>query len=357
MNIQRLTASGVPNIGMLDALPNVVVGDKPRVGINTIVTTADKLIESPSAPHADILMIDEAYQLKYSSFMMIRELAPRSLTIGDPGQIDPIVQVSVRHWADNKEGPHLPAPQVILARNEARHFQLPLSWRLPSDSADIIRSAFYPNMNFTGLVTPGMRNLNLRIAGITQVDCILDTALRYGSMAAVTLPSRVTAPADLELITLLVEFVNRVLSRDPVVIEGSIVTKLQPSDIGIVVSRREQVTAVGQALGTLANQILVETANRFQGLERKVIFGIHPLSGVPCLNNFNLNPGRMCVTMSRHQVMCILLTRAGLGNALAGYIPNDDRFLGQVDDPSFVGWRAHQSLWKRLEDEHRVIDV
>jgi predicted ABC-type transport system involved in lysophospholipase L1 biosynthesis ATPase subunit len=49
MNIQRLTASGVNSIPMLDGLPNVMVDDKPR-GVRTVVTTADKLIESPSAP-------------------------------------------------------------------------------------------------------------------------------------------------------------------------------------------------------------------------------------------------------------------------------------------------------------------
>jgi hypothetical protein len=158
MRIQRLTASGVHSIPTLAGFRNIIIDDTPHV-VTTVVTTADKLIESPSAPKVDMLMIDEAYQLKYSSFMMLRRLAPRSLTIGDPGQIDPIVQVSVRHWADDKEGPHLPAPRVILARNEARRFQLPLSRRLPSDSADIVRDAFYPGMTFTGLVTSAMRRL------------------------------------------------------------------------------------------------------------------------------------------------------------------------------------------------------
>jgi hypothetical protein len=196
-----------------------------------------------------MLMIDEAYQLKYSSFAVLRGLAPRSLTIGDPGQIDPIVQGSVRHWADDAEGPHLPAPRVVLARNEARRFQLPISRRLPSDSADIVRDAFYPGLSFSGLVTPAMRHLGLRLAGITPVDGILDAALGCGSVAAVTLPRRVAPPADLELIDLLVEIVRRILSRDPVVVEGPMATGLKPADIGVVVSYREQVTAVAQALG------------------------------------------------------------------------------------------------------------
>ena len=40
---------------------------------------------------------------------------------------------------------------------------------------------------------------------------------------------------------------------------------------------REQVTAVRKALGPSLRE--VQTANRFQGLERKVIVALHPLSG------------------------------------------------------------------------------
>jgi hypothetical protein len=150
--------------------------------------------------------------------------------------------------------------------------------------------------------------------------------------------------------------VRRILSRVPVVVEEEeAATTLQPYEVGVVVSHREQVSAVAQALGPLADQVLVETANRFQGLERKVVFGIHPLSGVLHPSDFHLNPGRMCVMMSRHQVICFLLSRAGLGEALMSYMPDDDRFLGQVDDPSYGGWRAHEAVWRRLENESRVI--
>jgi hypothetical protein len=69
-------------------------------------------------------------------------------------------------------------------------------------------------MSFTGLVTPAMRHLDLRLAGITPVERVLDAALGCGSMAAVTLARRVTPPADRELIDLLADLVCRILSRD-----------------------------------------------------------------------------------------------------------------------------------------------
>jgi hypothetical protein len=102
---------------------------------------------------------------------------------------------------------------------------------------------------------------------------------------------------------------------------------------------------------------LVETANRFQGLERKVVLAIHPLSGLLRPTEFELNPGRMCVSMSRHSVMCILLTRAGVEETLTGYMPDDDCFLGQPDDPSFMGWRAHEAVWCRLRAEGRLLSA
>ena len=117
------------------------------------------------------------------------------------------------------------------------------------------------------------------------------------------------------------------------------------------------IALVAGALGPLSRQILVETANRFQGLERKVVLAIHPLSGLLRPSEFELNPGRMCVSMSRHSVMCILLTRAGVEETLAGYMPDDDRFLGQPDDPSFTGWRAHEAVWRRLHAEERLLSA
>src|SRR5262249_12907997 len=131
MRVQRLTASGVRSVPSLTGLPNVVVDYRASRGFQALVTTVAKLIDSPNAPGADMLMVDESYQLKHSDYSMVRGLAPRALMIGDPGQIDPIVQVPVRHWASSADGPHLPAPRVVLQRNEARRFQLPVSRRLP----------------------------------------------------------------------------------------------------------------------------------------------------------------------------------------------------------------------------------
>jgi hypothetical protein len=357
LNIVRLVASNVQAVPALAAYRNVIVRPQAVPGAMTTITTVAKLIESPTAPTADILMFDEAYQLKYADFLQVRGQAPRAVTIGDPGQIDPIVPVPVRHWAADAEGPHLPAPQVILARNEARRFQLPVSRRLPTDSAEIVRAAFYPNMTFTGLATPEQRRVQLRVAGVTPADGILDAVIGCGSLAAVLLPAEVAPPSDPDLIAYLVELIRRMLTRDPVVVEDDAAKPIQPSDIGVVVSRREQVSAVAGALGPLSNQVWVETANRFQGLERRVIFGIHPLSGLPRPSEFNLNPGRMCVTMSRHKALCVLLSRGGIERTLAGYIPDDDRHLGQTTDPSFVGWGAHQVVWRKMAAQERFVEL
>jgi RNA polymerase sigma factor (sigma-70 family) len=57
---------------------------------------------------------------------------------------------------------------------------------------------------------------------------------------------------------------------------------------------------VRKALGRRLRHVHVETANRFQGLERKVIVALHPLSGKLRPTDFAAEARRMCVAVSRH---------------------------------------------------------
>jgi hypothetical protein len=174
-------------------------------------------------------------------------------------------------------------------------------------------------------------------------------------LCSVTLPQRYTQVTDDALIELTVSMIKRLFARKATVRDQLKERPLYPGDIGIVAARNEQVSAMQRALGSLDGQILVETANRFQGLERKIIFALHPISGMVHPTSFDLAPGRLCVSLSRHRVLCILMCRRGVEDALSTYVPEDDRYLGQLDDPTYSGWNAHRKVWNSLANSNRVI--
>ena len=113
--------------------------------------------------------------------------------------------------------------------------------------------------------------------------------------------------------------------------------------------------AATKVLGLSLQDVHVETANRFQGLERKVIIALHPLSGRRRVTEFALEAGRMCVAISRHRVACIIIGRDGVRECLDDLPADEGRFLGQSDDPFFDGWRAHSRLWTALESRNAII--
>ena len=125
--------------------------------------------------------------------------------------------------------------------------------------------------------------------------------------------------------------------------------------IGVVVFHREQVSAVRKGLGPTLRDVHVETANRFQGIERKVVVALHPLSGKFRPNEFAAEAGRMCVAISRHRVACIMVGRDGVRKVLERLVPDDGRYLGQVGDPFFDGWQAHAKLCTALENRNAIV--
>ncbi|MDF1666285.1 MAG: helicase, partial [Planctomycetota bacterium] len=100
--------------------------------------------------------------------------------------------------------------------------------------------------------------------------------------------------------------------------------------------------------------ILVETSNRFQGLERPIMLVHHPLSGRADAKEFHLDAGRLCVMLSRHTVACFVFARAGLEKLLGQEPPRADRTLGLEADPLFEGWKSHQHVIHSLRIKSRI---
>jgi hypothetical protein len=96
---------------------------------------------------------------------------------------------------------------------------------------------------------------------------------------------------------------------------------------------------IESALGSLRGLVRVDTPERWQGLERKVMVVVHPLSGVVSPSGFDLGTGRLCVMASRH--------RAGLVVVSRDHIPD---MVGR-------GHFDHLAFWERLESDGRVLPL
>ena len=57
------------------------------------------------------------------------------------------------------------------------------------------------------------------------------------------------------------------------------------------------------------SEVSVDTPERWQGLECKVMVMVHPLSGVVRPSAFDLETGRLCVMASRHKAGLLVVTR------------------------------------------------
>lgn len=304
----------------------------------------------------DLQIIDEAYQLPDYRFHIIAGLARRYVLIGDPGQIDPIVQAEIERWRCDPAGPHIPAPRSLIERHaQIKQLILPVSRRLVSDTVDFIQPAFYPGIPFVALQKS--RPLSFGVPGIAPMDAPLDAVSNGKSLVMVELPPLMASEIDLELADEMVWTIQRLLTRSAHFHDEHGVHTVTPDMIGVACAHVAQVNAVRERLGSTLNGVFVETANRFQGLERPLMFVQHPLSGRTDATNFHLDSGRLCVLLSRHRVACWIFGREGIGHQLRRYAPVGERSLGISDDPEFDGWRTNTSLMQALAKRSRIYAV
>jgi len=118
-----------------------------------------------------------------------------------------------------------------------------------------------------------------------------------------------------------------------------------------------QVNAVRDRLPDALAGVFVETANRFQGLERPVMLVHHPLSGRTDAAEFHLDAGRLCVMLSRHRIACFILAREGIFDTLERYAPSGDRVLSIDRDTEYEGWRAHMTIQAQLRVRGTVVTL
>lgn len=101
--------------------------------------------------------------------------------------------------------------------------------------------------------------------------------------------------------------------------------------------------------------MVVETANKLQGLEFAVTVVWHPLAGLAEADAFHLDPGRLCVVLTRHRHACVVVGRAGDRDLLTDTPPPPTAaYLGYDPDPVLDGWAAHEAVFDAT-DPYRLV--
>lgn len=348
----------------LPTLPNLLLArasaQLPVTGPCVVVANAARWSWSDTTAYApfDLQLVDEAFQLPDYRYQQIAGMARRLVLVGDPGQIPPVVTCEVERWRCDPAGPHVAAPRALVARHpDVVQMALPVSRRLVSDTVRFVQPAFYPELPFTALSAPGERGLVTGVGGATPLDRPINLAERGASLVQVELPPLITGEVDEELADTIVALISRLVERQTRVRDGDGEQPLDPAMIGVVCAHVSQVNAVRERLPRALSAVFVETADRFQGLERPVMLVYHPLSGRADADQFHVDSGRMCVALSRHRVACFVVARAGIEDLLLRFAPSGDRVLGSDEDREYDGWRAQVFVAQELRREGRVVPV
>lgn len=318
----------------------------------------------------DLLVVDEAWQCHDTDFSHIAWLASRYLLVGDPGQIAPVITVDYTRWRHLPSGPHTPAPVALLNRyahqsqdtkngnvNPVKVVQLPATRRFGKSTVDVVQPAFYPNLPFHSIRTPRSLSQNepVRKSEENDINKVFQLLSSNQEIVGVELPESKSGLNDVALANVIAEMIHYATENLTVTFQDHKTHKTEThpiaaKDIGVVCAHIAQVASVQAALGEHHEQVWVDTAERWQGSERELMFVWDPLSGKTDLTDFSKDAGRLCVMLSRHKSGCVFVTRENTEEMLRYAAVGDDRILSpDVNDPHFQAWKAQSTFREQMK--------
>ena len=364
---QRRGAAPV-HVGRLHAGDYVPPTDlSARQGLTFSKSIADledsNVIVAPAAKWATVgfdrtwpfAIVDEAYQMRSDSLLPIGAMMESLLLVGDPGQLAPFTTADDTRFRGRPLSPLETAAATILTTQPATaRLALPISWRLPSHAIGVVCDAFY-EIPFTAGTQPQQRRLRRGVTTLHRgraADAV-NSAKRHG-WAYFELDDLYMPHTDPDAVGAIVDVVQELISADMTIEDEYGIRSLQPSNIAVGVTHRDQRDHVRTALqnirtqtGVPVDEVVVDTANVLQGREFEIVVVWHPLSGRRDASQFHLDAGRLCVLLSRHRQACIVVSRGGIRDQLAGHAPTDPVWLGETS-PVLDGWHAHLTVLDHL---------
>jgi hypothetical protein len=300
-------------------------------------------------------IVDEVYQMRSDALLPIGVMMESLLSVGDPGQLAPFTTADDTRFRGRPLSPVETAAATILATQPATaRLALPVSWRLPSHTAALVSDAFYETP-FTAGTGPQERRLRGAVAplhGGRETDAV-NMATQQG-WAYLELDDLPMPQADPEAVEAIVNVVKELIITDITVMDEYGARRLQPNNIAVGVSHRDQRDHVRTSLqdtrletGLPVDEVVVDTANVLQGREFDIVIVWHPLSGRRDASEFHLDAGRLCVLLSRHRQACIVVSRGGIRDQLASHAPTEPVWLGEAARV-MDGWHAHLTVLDHL---------
>ncbi len=295
-------------------------------------------------------IVDEAYQMRSDSLLPIGVMMESLLLVGDPGQLAPFTTADDTRFRGRPLSPVETAAATILTTQPATaRLALPISWRLPSHAASLVSDAFY-EIPFTAGTHPQQRRLRRGVTPLHRgraADAV-NSATRNG-WAYLELDDLPMPQTDPEVVEAIVDVVKELLEADITIEDEHGTRSLLPSDIAVGVTHRDQRDHVRTGLqntrartGLPVDEVIVDTANVLQGREFQIVVVWHPLSGRRDASEFHLHAGRLCVLLSRHRQACIVVSRGGIRDQLAGHAPTEPVWLGEIaTGPRWVARPSH----------------
>ncbi|RDE49460.1 MAG: hypothetical protein DVS81_16430 [Candidatus Accumulibacter meliphilus] len=307
----------------------------------------------------DALITDESYQANSASYYALAGIAPRHLCVGDSGQIQPFTTVEVgRQWKGLAEDPLQTAVDVLLSNHPTtpRH-RFPITRRLDERGASIARHFYSADHKFGAAVADGVRVMNLGPATAAgPLDKALDKSLvlaAHTGWAYLEQPALQTLVADPETAQLIVDLIARLLHRtcNLVCEHHSKGAPLIAERIAVSVSHNDQKAMVRVLLDHCGlTRVVVNTANKLQGLEFDFVVCWHPLASLDEADEFHLEAGRLCVMCTRHRHACVVVGRRGDRELVEGLPPSTPAYPGAGTNADDVlrGWEVHRAVFSTL---------
>jgi hypothetical protein len=358
-------------------LPNVEIIDKAKDANNKdiVIATVDKFASArnPRNPKQvapidpfDAVIIDESYQVSAAKYYAVASIAPRHLCVGDGGQILPFTRYQQGwQWKGLAEDPLKSATAVLQAnRPDTQHFQFPITRRLDPRGAAIARHFYPPDHNFGAAVLDGVRSMKLKPSkAAAMYDRAIDKGLDYAATtgwAYFEQPAMQTLVADPDTAELIKDILMRLHQRaDKLTCElHPLGTPLMQSRVAVAVSHHQQLDLVRYLLDRNGlQQVVVNTANKLQGLEFDVLVCWHPLAGLMEADQFHVESGRLCVMCTRHRHACIVVGRQGDRDLVEGVPPSTPTYpgAGSGTDDILRGWETHRNVFAELESSRIAV--
>jgi hypothetical protein len=336
-------------------------------GQAVVVGTIDKLASARNPRNSktlplqafDALIIDESYQANAGRYYAIADIAPRHLCVGDSGQIQPFTTVEAgRQWRGLLEDPLQTAVSVLHANHPTtpKH-RFPITRRLDGRGA-LVAKCFYPiDHEFGAAVADGVRKMKLgRATSVAVEDQVLDKGLDLAALygwAYLELPAHQTLVADPDTAQVIVDLIGRLRARKCTLLceRNPKGIELLAGRIAIAVSHNDQKAMVRGLLDNAGmTEVVVDTANKLQGLEFDFLVCWHPMAGLDEADEFHLESGRMCVMCTRHRHACVVVGRSGDRELIEGLAQTTPAWpgAGADDDEVLRGWEVHRRVFAAL---------